>query len=63
MCPCPDPRCDKGIIRLTFPVLTTGHRGRVVVTYQVLCEQCIGGTASCCDGAVGGSGEITNEGK
>jgi len=63
MYPCPDPRCDKGMIRLPFPVLTTDHLGRARVTDQVLCEQCIGGIASCCDGAVGGSCEITNKGK
>jgi hypothetical protein len=49
--PCPDPRCKDGWIRLPFPVLTTDHRGRPVVTDRVPCQECHGGTASCCDAA------------
>jgi len=58
MRPCPDPRCKDGIVTLPFPVLTIDHRGRRVVTLQVLCDQCIGGTASCCDAA--GSRDLAN---
>jgi len=51
MYPCVNPRCKDGWIALAFPVFTTNHRGRPVVTTRVLCEECIGGIASCCDGA------------
>jgi hypothetical protein len=58
MYPCADPRCDHGIITLPFPVLSVDHRGRRVVTQHVLCEECIGGIASCCDAA--GSRQFCN---
>jgi hypothetical protein len=51
MRPCPNPACKDGWIWLKSPVLTTDHRGRRVVTVRVPCLECIGGTASCCDGA------------
>jgi len=51
--PCPDPRCDKGWITLTEPIVTTDPitGRRVAVIWRLPCMQCTNNVASCCDGA------------
>jgi len=51
--PCPDPRCDKGWIILTEPIVTTDPitGRRVAVIWRLPCMQCTNNVASCCDGA------------
>jgi hypothetical protein len=51
--PCPDPRCDKGWIILTEPIVTTDPSTgrRVAVIWRLPCMQCTNNVASCCDGA------------
>jgi hypothetical protein len=51
MRPCPNPRCKDGEVILPAPIITVDHRGRPVMTDRLPCTECIGGVASCCDGA------------
>jgi len=50
---CPDPRCDKGWIILTEPIVTTDPitGRRVALIWHLQCMQCTNNVASCCDGA------------